>query len=346
MQAEFGPFVSRVREQVETRLAKWLEVRVAEARGRGRDVGIVADSVRQLALRGGKRLRAVLLAAAYEACGGEGGIEAVAPVAVALELFQTYLLAHDDLMDGDDIRRGGPSLPALMRSHFSKGRAEAMSILAGDLAAAWAQRAALEVDLDPERVAQAAREFALVHERVVEGQILDIACAPAAAHEVEAMHALKTASYSVRGPVLMGARLAGAREEALLDALAAFADPLGIAFQLRDDVLGVFGDAAAMGKPSGNDLREGKRTALVVDALRDAAASESLGRVLGRRDASDEDVRAAVGLIEASGARARTEARIVELAAQSRDALGRAELAPVGRALLGQAIEALTERRS
>jgi geranylgeranyl diphosphate synthase, type I len=119
-----------------------------------------------------------------------------------------------------------------------------------------------------------------------------------------------------------------------------------MAFQLRDDVLGIFGDAAAMGKPSGNDLREGKRTALVVDALRDAAASESLGRVLGRRDASDEDVRAAVGLIEASGARARTEARIVELAAQSRDALGRAELAPVGRALLGQAIEALTERRS
>ncbi len=346
MQEEFGWFVSRVREQVEPRLAKWLDVRVAEARGRGTDVGVVADAVRQLALRGGKRLRPALLAAAYEACGGEGGIERVAPVAVALELFQTYLLVHDDLMDGDDVRRGGPSLPALMRAHFAKGQAEAMSVLAGDLAAAWAQRAVLEVEIEPQRVALAAREFALVHERVVQGQILDVTGAAADAGEVEAMHALKTSSYSVRGPVLMGARLAGAQDEAVLAALVAFADPLGVAFQLRDDVLGIFGDAAAMGKPSGNDLREGKRTALVVDALRDARASECLGRVLGRRDASDDDVRAAVVRIEAAGARARIEARIVELATQSRDALGRAQLAPAGRALLECAIEALTERQS
>ena len=268
MVEEFSLFVSRVRGQVEPRLAAWLDARVAEARGRGEAVGIVASAVRQLALRGGKRLRAVVLAAGYDACGGQGGAEAVAPVGVALELFQTYLLVHDDLMDGDDVRRGGPSLPALMRSSFAKGQAEAMSVLAGDLAAAWAERAAIEFEFEPQRVVLAVRELAVVHEQVVQGQILDVSGVSTSARDVEAMHALKTASYSVRGPIVMGARLAGAHEGQIA-ALAAFAEPLGVAFQLRDDLLGTFGDAEAMGKPAGSDLRAGKRTALVLDAMRD-----------------------------------------------------------------------------
>ena len=345
MLPDFAHFVARVRQQVEARLGPWLDARVAEARGRGPDVGLVADGVRQLTLRGGKRLRAVLVAAAYEACGGDRGAEAVAPVGAALELFQTYLLTHDDLIDGGEVRRGGPSLPALMRQQFGPERGDAMSILAGDLAGAWAQRLFLEVELAPQRVGLAALELARAHEDVIAGQVLDVRSAASDAREVEAMHALKTASYSVRGPVLIGARLAGASEEQI-GALAAFAEPLGVAFQLRDDVLGIFGDPVAMGKPASNDLREGKRTALVVLALRDARASEALGRVLGRAGASDADVREAVATIEACGALARIEARIGELTRQSRDALERASLAPGGRALLEPTIDALTERRS
>jgi geranylgeranyl diphosphate synthase, type I len=342
---EFAQFVARVRDGVESRLGPWLDARVSEARARGADVGVVADGVRQLTLRGGKRLRAALLAAAFEACGGEGGAEAVAPVGFALELFQTYLLAHDDLMDGDDVRRGGPSLPALMRARFGVERMSAMSILAGDLAGAWAQRALFEANLPADRLLRASREFAVVHEDVVSGQVLDVRSAACDSREVEAMHALKTASYSVRGPVVMGAELAGARDDQRA-ALAAFAEPLGVAFQLRDDILGTFGDEAAMGKPAGNDLREGKRTALVVEALRDPRAAEGLARVLGRRDATDEDVRKAVALIEACGARGRIEARIAELTNHSRAALERCALAPSGRALLECAIGALTERQT
>jgi geranylgeranyl diphosphate synthase type I len=163
--------------------------------------------------------------------------------------------------------------------------------------------------------------------------------------EIEAMHALKTASYSTRGPVVMGARLAGA-PEAQVATLAAFADPLGVAFQLRDDLLGTFGDPAETGKPAGNDLREGKHTAVVVEALLDPGTAEAVGRVLGRRDASDGDVRAAVEILESRGVRARVEGRIAELANASRAALERASLAPEGRVLLERAIGALTERRT
>jgi geranylgeranyl diphosphate synthase type I len=342
-QDEYEQFVAHVRVQIDERLDKWLGARVAEARVRGEQVEAVADGVRQLALRGGKRMRAVLLAAAYEACGGEGGANAVRAAGMSMELLQVYLLVHDDWMDGDAMRRGGPSVPAMMRGRFAGRRADAMSVLAGDLAAAWAQKALLEVCISADRVVLAAREFAAMQEEVIHGQVLDVAGVARDAREVEAMHALKTASYSVRGPVVMGARLAGAAEPQVA-ALAAFARPLGVAFQLRDDVLGVFGDASAMGKPSGTDLLAGKRTSLIVDAMREARAREALARVHGQPHATGDEVRVAVTSIEACGARARIEERIAALVGESCAALERVTLTAAGRALLSGSVSALTQR--
>jgi len=340
----FGQFVVRVRSEVEGLLAPWLDARVAEARSRGREVEVVADAVRSLVMRGGKRMRAVLLAASYEGCGGEGGSAAVATVGASLELLQAYLLVHDDWMDGDAVRRGGPSVPAMMRVRLA-GHEDAASVLAGDLAAAWTQRALLEVAIAPARVLLAARELAHVEEEVIHGQILDVCSRAEDLQTVEAVHALKTAAYTVRGPVVMGAHLAGA-SEVQVGALAAFAVPLGVAFQLRDDLLGVLGDARTTGKPAGSDLRKGKRTALIVETLKDTRAAEAVSCVLGRDDASDADLAAAVAAIEASAARRRVEERVEVLAGEARVALQRAELTPAGQSLLEIAIVALTRRES
>ncbi|MGO9839297.1 MAG: polyprenyl synthetase family protein [Polyangiaceae bacterium] len=345
MEDEFELFVASVRVRTDERLATWLEGRLVEAGRRGPDVEAVADAVRQLALRGGKRMRPVLLVAAYDGCEGEGGVDAVLPACVSLELLQAYLLVHDDWMDGDEMRRGGPSVPAMMRDRFAGKHGDAASILAGDLAAAWARQALLELDLPPARLVMAARELGRVEEDVVEGQLLDVGGAAGDLAGVEAVHALKTASYTVRGPVVMGARLGGA-SEAQVEGLTAFAVPLGVAFQLRDDVLGTFGDATAMGKPSGSDLRAGKRTSLVVEAMRDTAARRLLDRVLGHGDADDEEVRAAVERMEACGARARVEERIRALALESRAALSRTSLTPTGRRRFERAVVALTERQA
>jgi geranylgeranyl diphosphate synthase type I len=340
-----GSFVAEVRAVLEPRLATWLAMRVKVAESRGPAVGAAADAVRELTLRGGKRLRAVLLAAAYGACGGEGGVEAVVPACVALELFQAYLLVHDDWMDGDATRRGGPSVPALIRQRFDSGRADAVSVLAGDLASAWSKVALSEVRLPAERVAAAAAELARSEEEVVQGQILDVEGAARDLAQVEQVHTLKSASYSTTAPVVMGAHLAGAGA-LQVSILRLYAIPLGVAFQLRDDVLGTFGDEAAMGKPAGNDLRAGKRTAVVVEALADVAAGEAVSRVLGRSDAPDAEVRAAVAAIEGCGARARVEARIAALVAASRRGLAEAQSTPAGRAVLEAAIAALTERKA
>lgn len=338
---DFPAFAAEIRGLVDRALTPWLDRRVAEAERRGSDVHSVADALRQLVLRGGKRMRPVLLAAAFEACGGEGGPDAVLPAAVAMELLQAYLLTHDDWMDGDEVRRGGPSVPAMMRERFAGTKADAMSILAGDLAAAWARLALLEVAVAPERALRAAVELSRVEEDVVEGQILDVGGNAATAEQVETMHALKTASYSVRGPVVIGAHLAGAPAPQVA-ALSAFAMPLGVAFQLRDDLLGVFGDPAVTGKPAGSDIRCGKRSAVLIEAMDEVRRKNPLALAFGRPDATDEHVRAAVANLEAIGVRLRVEARITVLAEIARAALGRAELAPRGHALLAEAAIAFT----
>jgi|HubBroStandDraft_2_1064218.scaffolds.fasta_scaffold01545_6 geranylgeranyl diphosphate synthase type I len=340
---DFERFVADVRARVDGLAAPWLGARMAEVRAQGADVEAAASAVRSLVLRGGKRMRAVLLAAAYEACSGEAASPAVAQVGVAIELLQAYLLVHDDWMDGDDLRRGGPSVPAMMRERFQGRRSEFVSVLAGDLASAWSSRALLDADVAPAVLVRASREFARMAEDVVKGQILDVAETAHDAGAVEAMHALKTASYTVRGPVVMGAALAGAPDP-VVAGLIAFAEPLGVAFQLRDDLLGVFGDPRTTGKPAGRDLRLGKRTAVVVEAMRDVRAAAVVERVLGRPDASDGDVAAVIDHLAACGVRARIEERIAARVRAARDALAGVPLAARGRRLLAAATGALTER--
>ena len=344
---EFERFRHEVKASLDAELAAWLGARVGEAARHGTDLEAMADAVRGLVLRGGKRLRAVLLAAAYEACGGDGGPPRVVMAGVALELLQAYLLIHDDWMDRDEVRRGGPTVHALLRDRFGERRVgDAGAILAGDYASALAHKALLEVELPAERLLAAARELAQVEIDVTSGQLLDVrasAHAPAGGSGVEMMHALKTGSYTVRGPVLMGAALAGASRAVMVD-FARFAAPLGVAFQLRDDLLGAFGDPKVTGKPAGSDLREGKHTALIAELARDGEAQRLLPRVLGVEDASADEVDAVLARMGASGARARVEARVDALMAEASSVVLAMELAPSGRAILSGAIAALGTR--
>jgi len=159
------------------------------------------------------------------------------------------------------------------------------------------------------------------------------------------MHDLKTGSYTVRGPLAIGAILAGATAEQRA-ALDRFAAPLGVAFQLRDDLLGTFGDPKATGKPAGNDVRRGKRTALVAALASDPGAEELMVRAFGVADASDADVAALVARMETAGARARVEARLRELLELADRELAAAPLSAVGKGWLQGAVKALGERDS
>jgi len=321
-----------LRRLVDHRLASLLDAKLELTRGLAPVSGCMVEALRDLTFRGGKRLRPALLVAGYLAVEDAADLAPVIDAAAAAELFQSFLLIHDDWMDQDEVRRGGKTVHVMMRERFGDPQVGAsIAVLCGNLASAYAWGTLSQVRLPGERVRRAVQEFLEIQEHVVVGQLLDLVGHRA----TEDMHLLKTASYTVRGPLRMGARLGGGTSEQVA-ALDRFADPAGVAFQLRDDLLGTFGDPKETGKSAGNDLRAGKQTALVAAAreLAGPAARAALDRVLGDAQASDDDVAAARAALEDCGARAAVEARIDSLLRSALGALDQAPLrAPVARLL-------------
>jgi geranylgeranyl diphosphate synthase type I len=277
---------------------------------------------------GGKRLRPALLCWSFVEHGG-GDPARVLGAGVALELVHTCALVHDDVLDRADERRGRPTVHARFAADHARrdgavgdsadhGRATA--ILLGDVALAAADGELLAADIDPAALRHAHAAFTRLRVEVMAGQFLDVDAAARRETSRERslrVATLKSARYSVGRPLELGALLAGA-DDAAGARMLAVGDPLGRAFQLRDDLLGVFGDPSVTGKPAASDLAEGKRTLLVAEALArlDAAGQATLEAGLGDRTLDATGAAALRGLLEASGARAAVEAQLAaELAA-------------------------------
>jgi len=338
----FREFASSIKAAVDRELGIWLAPRIERARSLGGATSALSESIQKFVTGGGKRVRAVLVAAACEGYGGPAAAS-VLPALLSVELLHAYLLIHDDWIDEDDVRRGAPTVHAMLREHYRSVRMGEMgAVLAGDLVAGYALEALSETRVSPERLADSLREFTRMSVDVVLGQTLDVY----KDEDVETMHDLKTTSYSVRGPLLLGASLAGASAAQKAD-LEAFAWPLGLAFQLRDDLLGTFGDPKKTGKSCANDLRQGKRTALVQELLSGDPSPEDralMARVLGVENASSEDIGRVLERFSTSGARDRAEARLRALLEDARSRLVRMDLEPAARNLLTGAVSALGER--
>lgn len=297
-----------------------------------RPAPMLLERVRDLTLRGGKRIRASLVYAGARLIDpAAGDAPAVCDAAAAVELLHTYFLIHDDIMDEDLVRRGGPSVHAALAAATGNEKlGRDLGILAGDLAASLHERLVAGLDVAEARRRHVAGLFACMHADVIHGQMLDLL---GGASEEVADH--KTASYTTVGPIAIGAALAGASTHDTAR-LAAIARPIGIAFQLRDDLIGAFGDPAATGKPRGSDLKSGKRTLLVQEALRRAGSEEraALVAVLGRPGASEDEIAAAAAAIAATGAKRFCEERAAQLAAHALEDLDASGFEAEGRAMI------------
>lgn len=348
-------FVDQVRTSVDGRLAKFFADRRAEIAASAPEAMLLLDGLEELTMRGGKRLRPAVLVAAQRAIRPFGPLTEVLSACAGLEILQSYLLIHDDWMDGDSERRGGPSVHVLLGRRVSDRRAagdsslssahlgDSLAILSGDLGSAYAWDLVMESAALAPSPGAALAVFSRMQRDVVLGQALDLT----GSLDVTRMQQLKTGSYTVDGPLALGATLAGASKDQLA-ALARFGAPVGEAFQMRDDLLGTFGDSAQTGKPVGNDLRVGKRTALVREAETSIAEADRgpLTRVLGRADATDAEIREAMAFLTSSGARARVESRLDAL---MRDADGALEAAPIsdeGKTLLRSIALKIAQRAS
>jgi geranylgeranyl diphosphate synthase, type I len=342
-------WTDQVIARVNARLAEFFAAKRREADALSPRAKELVDAVAELTMRGGKRLRAVAVYAGFRAVRADLGNEAAAveldlttDIAAAIELLQSYFLIQDDWMDDDEERRGGPSVHAALAARSGNAKLGAsLAILAADLAVGFAFELLHAAKFPAARADAARAAFTTMHLEVVCGQQLDLL----EHDDVKLTHHLKTGSYTVRGPLKLGALMGDASEEQLL-AIERFGRPLGIAFQLRDDLLGTFGDSLATGKPAGHDLREGKNTALIAEAreVLDGEARARLEQVLGRRDASPAELREAAQALVVSGARERVEAQLDAQLREAEQALAAAPLVPLGVALLRELVSKIAKR--
>lgn len=323
------------------------------------DMNPLVDALRDL-LAGGKRLRPAFAYWGWRGAAAPADLvahdSAIVHAVTGLEFLQACALIHDDVMDGSDTRRGLPAahrrFAGLHRGEQWLGSPESFgvgaAILLGDLCLSWADEVLLTADLPRESLIRAKTVYDEMRSELMAGQYLDLleqACGGGSVDRALQVVRYKSAKYTIERPLHIGAALAGAPSE-VLAAYSGYGLPLGEAFQLRDDVLGVFGDPEQTGKPAGDDLREGKRTVLIAVATDKADPSQRghLRALLGDPGLDANGVATLRAIIEDTGALAHTEQLIDDLLTTALDSLTDASIDPEARSVLTGLAYAATRR--
>ncbi|MGB8861394.1 MAG: polyprenyl synthetase family protein [Ilumatobacteraceae bacterium] len=327
------PLLGAIAARVEARLREFLEPEHARWAAFDADLAEPMAEIGRLVLVGGKRLRPAFCHWGFAAAGGDPADPMVANAGAAFELMHAFALFHDDVMDDAASRRGNTTTHTMFAQHHRHGEwagearrfGEGVAILVGDLAFVYSDML----------MADAGREaWSIWNELRIElnvGQVLDIMGSvrnERSRRKAEQICRYKSGKYTIERPLHLGAVMAAPdRAEELLPALSAYGLPLGDAFQMRDDVMGAFGDAAVTGKPVGGDLREGKPTPLMARAVEAATPAQAeVLALVGRVDLDDHDVARVQQAIVDSGALADLEATISRL---TTEAVAAIELAPI-----------------
>lgn len=343
-----------IRQRVDAKLASLLDQKISELP----DAGLVPWSqlLRSFVVEGGKRMRAVFCCLGYRGAGGEQSSSSVIAAAAALELFQAFLLIQDDIMDRSELRRGRPTLHRQFAAWKSQrgdltsadSYGQSIALIVSNLCLGWAWELVSESISDPVRAVAVRSLFDRMLVEVNYGQGLEMLLMAERRFSVTrglTVAHYKTGTYTIVGPLQVGAALAGASPE-LQQAFSDFGTAAGQAFQLRDDLLGVFGPSDSTGKSNIDDLREGKPTVLYALALEKSSSvqAERLQALYGRADldsAGAEELRA---LIRASGAVDAVEQMIEEKGRQAMAGLAQAPMAADARDDLAALISAALYR--
>lgn len=350
---------------VTTNVAEFFARQYEEIAPLGQPVRAAIELLEQYVLGGGKRIRPLYAWAGFVAGGGlESGLEdpqVVLRAVSSLEFIQACALIHDDIIDSSDTRRGSPTIHRAVEQRHRREQwlgdaehfAQSVAILVGDMAFAWADDMFHSAGLSAAALGRALPAWRGMRTEVIGGQLLDVVLEASGNEDIaaaETVNRFKTAAYTIERPLHIGAAIAGASSE-MIAALRAYGEDIGVAFQLRDDQLGVFGDPSVTGKPAGDDLREGKRTVLIATALSlaeeqgDVATVELIRSKLGTV-AGPADIAALTAAIAGTGAAEHVEKLISELTARGLAHLDGVSLAPENRELLHALAIRATARRT
>ncbi len=350
---------SELRGRVGAALEGFLAQRTNELAAISAELEPVAGAIRDFVLDGGKRLRPAFGYWGWRGAGGRSpDDDAVVTAVAALELVHAGALIHDDVMDSSATRRGAPSVHERFAAAHRAGAltgspsgfGQATAILLGDLALVWADEMFAGSGLDPRAISRARPAYDAMRTEVMAGQYLDVLAQvqpPVSAERALQVARYKSAKYTVERPLHVGGLLHGC-PQALLETYTAYGIPVGEAFQLRDDLLGVFGDPSVTGKPAGDDLREGKQTALVALTLEhgDDGDAEAIRSLLGDSLLDAAGVTRLREAIEHSGARRRVEELIARRLDEGVAALATGQVEPVTVEVLTELATMATARHS
>lgn len=280
------------RDELENVLAEFLDGRLRNLAQGKPELGRALSELRSLTFAGGKRIRPWFVEWGHRAAGGEPD-RRLAHAAAAVEMVHTFALVQDDIIDRSGLRRGREAVHRALARGAGEHHGLSAALLAADFALVWADMLLLESGYWGERLEAGFSVFNTLREEVTAGQFQDLAMATSRRfEEAEALAVmrLKTAGYTVLRPLELGIRLV-AGDAALLDAAARYALPAGTAFQLRDDLLGAYGDPAATGKPDGDDLAQARPTWLLARGLAGGgAAARELRRLVALPERGPEEV--------------------------------------------------------
>ncbi len=343
---------------IQTRLDRFIDTQRDLLAQTGDRLDMVWDQARHFS-QGGKRIRPGFCYWGYVAATGAEPPQPVVDIAASLDLLHLSALVHDDLIDSSDTRRGGAAAHRFFEDHHRRqgwqGSSEhfgwSAAVLLGDLLFAWSVSMAEQAGGLSERTKRARPYLDAMRSEVLAGQFLDLTSqakpsqSPDMLKDATLVMGFKTAKYTVARPVQIGAAL-GLADDDTLQALSMFGTHVGYAFQMRDDLLGLFGDPAVTGKPAGDDLREGKKTVIIGYALSEARPADAtrLAQMLGDPSLSRADIDEACRILIESGAVESTEKAIVSEAAAGMRYLNRLPLHSPGVEALTGLVHAAVER--
>lgn len=267
----------------------------------------IVRELREYTVSGGKRVRPILVVVAYRLFGGTG--DAIYDAAISIELSQSFFLIHDDIMDRSDLRRGKKSFHKKVEEIIGNVKdmghmAEALAIVAGDLAVDYSFDALLASDFPSDRKIDCSKHLVEIIKTTGYGEGLDMfssAGVKLSQNDLIRLHLRKTAKYTLEGPLMMGASLAGIQKD--IEPLKAYGNLVGLAFQLHDDVIGLFGTQEEIGKPPKSDVNEGKQTLLMIRAMKNAdeEVRDFIEKALYNGNIGDEDFEKLKEIVKETG---------------------------------------------
>ena len=349
--------LASLRSAIEAELTAFINLEISNLAQVDEELKPVAEALSDYILGGGKRIRPIFALVGYLGAGGKIDKKIVRAIA-SLELLQACALIHDDLIDGSDNRRGKPSIhKAFEKLHLQNNRSgsasnfgAAAAILLGDLALVWSDKCIHDSGIETKAQLAVNPIHDAMRIEIMAGQYLDVLEQSLSNTSVERalkIARFKSGKYTIERPLHFGLKLNPTHNPNLQKVFTDYGIPLGEAFQLRDDVLGIFGNPDETGKPAGDDLREGKRTVLMAKALElsNSDQRKSLLSALGKNDLSTAEVKTAQEIIKNTGALTAIEQMISDLSATAAKSISEVPITDDGRKLLTNLIELSTKRK-